>query len=170
MPKWRYIILSVAVLMSLSVGRAVAQESVAQPRCPITHQDRSLLLSDQRPRATSDRRVPYGIEPERTTLSPLYHLTSGALWFWENLVAADVASPGGYATTNVDYFKRLVAEYGPIEAFIYGIDRAMRNTKIGRYTLPKNERGLVEDDVARYRPMSHAVEGGGHKQPNEQKR
>lgn len=98
-----------------------------------------------------DRYVPYGIEPGRKTLSPLYHLSSGGLWLWENLVAADVCAPGGYTDTNTHYFKALTLEYGTIPALFLGFDRVVRNTKIGRASSPKNSRGLVEDDPKRYR-------------------
>ena len=98
-----------------------------------------------------DRSVPYGIEPGRTTLSPLYHAASGSLWLWENLVAPDVCSPGGYTDTNTAYFKGLVVEYGAVRALFYGLDRMVRNTKIGRHTTPKNQRGLIEDSLERYR-------------------
>lgn len=99
----------------------------------------------------SDRHHPYGIEPGRKTLSPLYHAASGALWVWENHLAPDTTTPGGYTDTNIDYFRDLVAEYGTLPALLYGLDRTVRNTKIGRTTAPKNERGLVGDDPKRYR-------------------
>ena len=98
-----------------------------------------------------DRSVPYGIEQGRKTLSPLYHSASGALWLWENLVAADVCAPGGYTDTNTAYFKGLVVEYGAPLAVIYGLDRMVRNTKIGRHSTPKNNIGLIEDSIERYR-------------------
>lgn len=95
--------------------------------------------------------MPYGIEQGRTTLSPLYHSASGALWLWENLVAADICAPGGYTDTNTAYFKGLVVEYGAPLAVIYGLDRMVRNTKIGRHSAPKNNIGLIEDSIERYR-------------------
>lgn len=101
--------------------------------------------------ATEDREHPYGIEPGRKTLSPIYHLSSSALWLWENFIAPDVCTPGGYTDTNTHYFKSLTLEYGSLGAFFLGFDRAVRNTRIGRVSTPKNERGLIEDDPKRYR-------------------
>lgn len=101
--------------------------------------------------AAEDRDVAYGIEPGRKTISPLYHLTSGGLWLWENFVAAEVCAPGGYTDTNTHYFKLLTMEYGTLPAFFLGFDRVVRNTKIGRVSSPKNGRGLIEDDPKRYR-------------------
>ncbi len=98
-----------------------------------------------------DRSVPYGIEPGRKTLSPLYHGASGALWLWENMVAPDVCAPGGYTDTNTAYFKALVMEYGALPSIIYGFDRIVRNTKVGRMSTPTNPLGLIEDDPKRYR-------------------
>lgn len=98
-----------------------------------------------------DREVAYGIEPGRKSLSPIYHLTSSALWLWENHIAAEVCAPGGYSDTNTHYFKSLTLEYGTLRAFFLGFDRVVRNTKIGRVSTPKNERGLITDDPKRYR-------------------
>ena len=101
--------------------------------------------------AKEDRHYPYGIHPERRTLSPLYHLTSAGMYVWQNSIAPEVANPGGYTDTNEEYFKALVEEYGSIRALFYSFDRLVRNTRIGRYTTPKNKQGLVEDSVQRYR-------------------
>lgn len=100
---------------------------------------------------TEDPEVPYGIEPGRRPLSPLYHLTSSALWLWENLIAPDVCAPGGYSDSNTHYFKALTIEYGALGALFLGPDRVIRNTRIGRATTPKNGRGLITDDPKRYR-------------------
>lgn len=124
---------------------------VASPSLWAQQSDLDLLRQHRFEAPREDRSVPYGIEPGRTTLSPLYHAASGTLWLWENLVAPDVCSPGGYTDTNTDYFKGLVAEYGAVRAFFYGWDRMVRNTKIGRHTTPKNQRGLIEDSTDRYR-------------------
>ena len=113
--------------------------------------DKELLRKAEFAAPREDRSVPYGIEQGRTTLSPLYHGASGALWLWENLVAADVCAPGGYTDTNTSYFKVLVVEYGAIRGVIYGFDRMVRNTKIGRHSTPKNNIGLIEDTTDRYR-------------------
>ena len=113
--------------------------------------DLELLRGAQFEPPREDRSVPYGIEPGRKTLSPLYHGASSALWLWENLVAPDVCAPGGYTDTNTTYFKALVLEYGALPAVIYGLDRTVRNTKIGRHSSPTNSRGLIEDNPKRYR-------------------
>ena len=113
--------------------------------------DLELLRRAQFEPPREDRSVPYGIEPGRKTLSPLYHGASSALWLWENLVAPDVCAPGGYTDTNTAYFKALVLEYGALPAVIYGLDRTVRNTKIGRHSSPTNSRGLIEDNPKRYR-------------------
>lgn len=113
--------------------------------------DKALLREAQFSAPAKRHSVPYGIEPGRKTLSPLYHGTSGALWLWENLVAPDICTYGGYTDTNTAYFKALVGEYGALRAFFYGLDRTVRNTKIGRTSSPTNERGLIEDSVERYR-------------------
>lgn len=94
--------------------------------------------------------VKYGLVEGRKTLSPLYHLTSSVLYVWESVVAPELASQGGYTDSNADYFKALVGEYGGFRAFFYTFDRLVRNTRVGRHTAPKNEKGLVEDDVKRY--------------------
>lgn len=98
-----------------------------------------------------DPDVPYGLEPGRESLSPLYHLTSGGLWLWENLVAPDVCSPGGYSDSNTHYFKALTIEYGALGALFLAPDRILRNTRIGRVSTPKDRRGLIVDDPKRYR-------------------
>lgn len=113
--------------------------------------DKELLREAQFTPPREDRSVPYGIEQGRTTISPLYHGASSALWLWENLVAPDVCAPGGYTDTNTAYFKSLVSEYGGIRGIIYGVDRMVRNTKIGRHSAPVNDVGLIEDTVDRYR-------------------
>lgn len=95
---------------------------------------------------------PYGIEPGRSTLSPLYHAASGCLWLWENVCASELCAPGGYEQSNTDYFKALVVEYGPLRAVVYGVDRMMRNTRIGRASTPTQPNGLIADDPKRYRP------------------
>lgn len=98
-----------------------------------------------------DRTVEYGILPEHTTISPLYHLASGAMWLWENYIAPDVCSPGGYTDTNTAYFKSLVEEYGSFATLFLSFDRIVRNTRIGRHSAPTNNLGLIEDDPKRYR-------------------
>lgn len=135
----------------LFVGFVAEAQEVAGVREVVPEGDRALLLDGAKQSDKASTKVPYGIEPGRKTFSPIYHLTSSLLWLWEAGLAADVASPGGYATLNTDYYKALVAEYGYIGGVIYGIDRTMRNTKIGRHTQPKNAIGLVEDDVWRYK-------------------
>ncbi len=137
LPHKVFILVTLSLLGALS---AKAQKS-----------DLELLRGAQFEAPREDRSVPYGIEPGRKTLSPLYHGASGALWLWENLVAPDVCAPGGYTDTNTAYFKALVLEYGALPAVIYGLDRTVRNTKIGRYSSPTNSRGLIEDNPKRYR-------------------
>ncbi len=136
---YRFILLAVAFLVS--------------PLCSLVAQQSDLELLRQKEFAPvrSDRSVEYGIEPSRQTLSPLYHGASGALWLWENLVAPDVCAYGGYTDTNTAYFKGLVVEYGAPLALFYGLDRMVRNTKIGRVSSPTNNRGLIEDTIDRYR-------------------
>ena len=124
---------------------------IASPSLWAQQSDMDLLRQHRFEAPREDRSVSYGIEPGRTTLSPLYHAASGSLWMWENLVAPDVCSPGGYTDTNTAYFKGLVAEYGAVRALFYGLDRMVRNTKIGRHTTPQNQRGLIEDSLDRYR-------------------
>lgn len=98
-----------------------------------------------------DRSVEYGLEPGRETLSPTYHLTSSLLWVWENLVAPDICSPGGYTDTNTHYLKALWGEYGGLGALLLYSDRIVRNTRIGRASSPTNNLGLIKDDPKRYR-------------------
>ena len=136
---YRFILLVVAFL-TLPHLSLVAQQS-----------DLELLRQKEFAPVREDRSVEYGIDPARQTLSPLYHGASGALWLWENLVAPDICAPGGYTDTNTAYFKALVKEYGGIMAVIYGLDRTVRNTKIGRVGSPTNPKGLIEDSVDRYR-------------------
>ena len=66
-------------------------------------------------------------------------------------LAPDVAAPGGYSDTNANYFKALVEEYGLLRALFLFPDRIVRNTKIGRASSPKNERGLIDDNPKCYR-------------------
>ncbi len=114
--------------------------------------DVELLREGSRRKEIKERKkVPYGILEDYSCLSPLYHSASGAMWLWENYVAPEICAPGGYTDTNTAYFKKLVEEYGSPMAIIYGLDRAVRNTKIGRATAPTNSRGLIEDDPKRYR-------------------
>lgn len=123
----------------------------ATPSLMAQKSDKELLRGAQFEAPRGDRHTPYGIEPGRKTLSPLYHGASGALWLWENLVAPDVCASGGYTDTNTDYFKALVREYGALPAIIYGFDRMVRNTKIGRMSQPTNNQGLIEDNPTIYR-------------------
>lgn len=113
--------------------------------------DVELLREVQFEGPREDRSVEYGLEPGRKTLSPTYHLTSSLLWAWENLLAADVCTPGGYSDTNTHFFKRLVEEYGLLGALFLYPDRILRNTRIGRVSSPTNPLGLIEDDAKRYR-------------------
>lgn len=111
-----------------------------------------LLRAGSKRKGTKERKeVPYGILEDYHSISPLYHSASGAMWLWENYIAPEVCAPGGYTDTNTAYFKKLVEEYGSPMAIIYGLDRAVRNTKIGRVGVPTNSRGLIEDDPKRYR-------------------
>jgi hypothetical protein len=114
--------------------------------------DMDLLREGGKHKAPRERKaVPYGIVEGHTTISPLYHSASGAMWIWENYIYPEICTPGGYTDTNTAYFKELVKEYGSPMAIIYGLDRAVRNTKIGRISTPTNSRGLIEDDPKRYR-------------------
>ena len=114
--------------------------------------DMDLLREGGKQRATRERReIPYGIVEGSTCFSPLYHSASGAMWIWENYIYPEICAPGGYTDTNTTYFKELVKEYGSPMAIIYGLDRAVRNTKIGRVSTPTNSQGLIEDDPKRYR-------------------
>ncbi len=132
--------LLVLLLMVGWCGVATAQRS-----------DLELLREAHFEAPADDPEVAYGIEPGRKTLSPLYHLTSGGLWLWENLVAPDVCSPGGYSDSNTHYFKALTIEYGALGALFLAPDRILRNTRIGRVSTPKDRRGLIVDDPKRYR-------------------
>ena len=143
MIKPTHILLAIACATLLSLTHSFAQEG---PKS-----DRELMCSVEFKQAKEDRHYPYGIHPERRTLSPLYHLTSAGMYMWQNSIAPEVANPGGYTDTNEEYFKALVEEYGGIRALFYSFDRLVRNTRIGRYTTPKNKQGLVEDSVQRYR-------------------
>lgn len=114
--------------------------------------DKELLrTAHSTPRTPTTKEVVYGIEPECETFSPLYHVTSSALWLWESYIAPEVCAPGGYTDSNTDYFKSLWREYGPLRALLFGFDRLTRNTKIGRVTTPTNPQGLIEDNPQRYR-------------------
>ena len=114
--------------------------------------DVELLREGSKRKEVGERKeVPYGILKEHSCLSPLYHSASGAMWLWENYIAPEVCAPGGYTESNTAYFKKLVEEYGSPMAIIYGLDRAVRNTQIGRVSAPTNSRGLIEDDPKRYR-------------------
>lgn len=114
--------------------------------------DKELLrTAHSAPRTPTTKEVVYGIEPERETISPLYHVTSSALWLWESYIAPEVCAPSGYTDSNTDYFKSLWCEYGPLRALLFGFDRLTRNTKIGRVTTPTNPQGLIEDNPQRYR-------------------
>lgn len=141
-----------AVLLSLSPARAQEQGSDRGLVCAQEQRrsDRELLRSVEFEGAREDRHHSYGLVEGRKTISPLYHLASAGLYVWQNAVAPEVASPGGYADTNGDYFKALVGEYGGVRAVVYSLDRLVRNTRIGRHTTPKNERGVIEDSVERY--------------------
>jgi hypothetical protein len=116
-----------------------------------SHSDMELLRSAEFEGPRSDRSEPYGLVEGRQTLSPAYHATSALWWVWQNGVAPDVAAPGGYSDTNANYFKALVEEYGLLRALFLYPDRIVRNTKIGRASSPKNERGLIDDNPKRYR-------------------
>lgn len=113
--------------------------------------DMELLRSAEFEGPRSDREEPYGLVEGKATLSPAYHATSALWWVWQNGIAPDVASPGGYSDTNANYFKALVAEYGLLRALFLYPDRIVRNTKVGRVSSPKNSRGLIDDDPKRYR-------------------
>lgn len=143
MTKPTHIFLAIVCTTLLSLTLSSAQEA---PKS-----DRELLRSVEFEGARRDRHYPYGLQPDRRTLSPLYHLTSAGLYVWQNEIAPEVVGPGGYTDTNEEYFKALVEEYGGIRALFYSFDRLVRNTRIGRHTTPKNKQGLVEDSVQRYR-------------------
>lgn len=141
------------LLAVLAGGRLCAQEIGAAVEVRgVPESELELLRSAEfaPPRRTPAK--PYGIEPGRKTLSPLYHLTSGVMWVWENYVAPDVSSPGGYRDTNTDYFRALVVEYGGVAAIVCAADRVVRNTRIGRASTPTQPDGLITDDPKRYRP------------------
>lgn len=129
-----------AALLLLSPLYAAAQKS-----------DIELLREAQFEAPRKDRSVEYGLEPGRKTLSPTYHLASSLMWLWENQIAPDICSPGGYTDTNTHYFKSLVGEYGGVGALFLSFDRIVRNTRIGRATAPQNSVGLIEDNPKRYR-------------------
>lgn len=113
------------------------------------------LLRAQKPTVDSAApHSPYGLQPGKQTISPLYHLFSATFYVWQNDLAPDVATSGGYAVSNPDYFKELYDRYGLFRSFFYGVDRAVRNTKIGRvgydemFLLDNN--GLILDNTERY--------------------
>lgn len=125
---------------------------VAQEVCPA---DMELLREVEFDEPKERPVQPYGITPGRRTLSPLYHVASAGMYVWENVLAPEVSTRGGYSDTNESYFKALVAEYGWLRAVIYSFDRVVRNTRIGRHTTPTNDRGLIDDSVERYRFREH---------------
>ena len=143
MIKPSHILLATVCATLLSLAPCFAQEG------PQSDRERLRSVEFEGPR--EDGHYPYGLQPNRHTLSPLYHLTSAGLYVWQNDIAPEVTTRGGYADTNEEYFKALVEEYGGVRAFFYSFDRLVRNTRIGRHTSPKNKRGLVEDRVERYR-------------------
>lgn len=143
MIKPTHILLAIACATLLSLPHSTAQE--------VSKSDRELLRSVEFEGVREDRLYPYGLQPNRHTLSPLYHLTSAGLYVWQNGIAPEVSTRGGYTDTNEEYFKALVEEYGGVRAFFFSFDRLVRNTRIGRHTAPKNKQGLVEDSVQRYR-------------------
>ncbi len=115
------------------------------------HSDMELLRAASFEEPRSDRYEPYGLVEGRQTLSPTYHAISSLWWVWQNGVAPEVASPGGYSDSNANYFKALVEEYGLLRAIFLYPDRIVRNTKIGRATTPTNPKGLIDDNPKRYR-------------------
>ena len=129
----------VALLVTFATPSLMAQKS-----------DKELLRGAQFEAPRGDRHTPYGIEPGRKTLSPLYHIVSSALWVWEQYVAPEVCAPGGYTDSNTAYYKSLWREYGPLLALPMGFDRMVRNTKIGRASTPTNKQGLIDDNPKRY--------------------
>lgn len=146
---------SVSAQQQPSVGaQKVAQE--------LPQSDNELLHSAEFATTRHDKHYPYGLRPDHKTISPIYHLTSAGLYVWQNHLAPELVSGGGYTETNGEYFKALVAEHGGVKAFFLYFDRLVRNTRIGRHTTPKNERGLIEDSPQRYSPNSYI-----HKQSKE---
>ena len=140
--------------MRLWAKIAVLWVALVGGACGCFAQSRSemeLLRSAEFAGPRSDRKEPYGLVDGKATLSPAYHATSALWWVWQNGIAPDVASPGGYSDTNTNYFKALVDEYGLLRAFFVYPDRIVRNTKVGRVSTPKNPRGLIDDDPKRYR-------------------
>ena len=135
MIKPTHILLAIACATLLSLPHSTAQE--------VSKSDRELLRSVEFEGVREDRLYPYGLQPNRRTASPLYHLTSAGLYVWQNSIAPEVSTRGGYTDTN--------EEYGGVRAFFFSFDRLVRNTRIGRHTAPKNKQGLVEDSVQRYR-------------------
>ena len=134
----------IAVLWVALVGATCG--ALAQSRSDI-----ELLRSAEFDGPRGDRVEPYGVVEGKMTLSPAYHATSAVWWVWQNAIAPDVASPGGYSDTNANYFKALVGEYGLLRALFLFPDRIVRNTKVGRVSTPKNSRGIIDDDPKRYR-------------------
>jgi hypothetical protein len=122
------------------------------PLCALGQQsDKELLREATFAAPKEDRTVEYGMIPDHSTFSPRYHLASGAMWLWENQIAPEVCSPGGYTESNTAYFKALVEEYGSFATLFLSFDRIVRNTRIGRHSTPTNNLGLIEDDPKRYR-------------------
>lgn len=140
MRRWAKIVVAVVAFVGTTC------ESYAQ-----SHSDMELLRSATFEQPRSDRYEPYGLVEGRQTLSPTYHAFSSLWWVWQNGVAPEVASPGGYSDSNANYFKALVEEYGLLRALILYPDRIVRNTKIGRATTPTNPKGLIDDNPKRYR-------------------
>ncbi|MDY3979935.1 MAG: hypothetical protein SOZ00_07930 [Tidjanibacter sp.] len=136
---------SLMLLAAVAVGvtTAAAQRS-----------DLELLRGQQNSSEAVAERSPYGLQPGKQTISPLYHLFSATFYLWQNDVAPDVATRGGYALSNPDYFKALYGRYGLFRSFFYGVDRAVRNTKIGRVgyneTFLLDNSGMIVDEVERY--------------------
>ncbi len=112
--------------------------------------DRELLRNASFDKTPPARHYAYGLEHGRRTASPFYHIFSATLYVWQNYAAPELAATGGYYPSNPEYFKRLTADYGLFPSIFYGIDRSVRNTKIGRATTPKDADGLIRDDTKRY--------------------
>lgn len=147
---------SFVVTIALAVSALLLPLSAVAEERPKS--DKELLRETQFAGPREDRHFDYGLRPNHKTLSPTYHITSAGLYVWQNGLAPDVVTPGGYTETNADYFKQLVCEYGLIGAVVLQCDRLVRNTRIGRQTTPKNQRGLIEDSPKRYRPMERTTD------------
>ena len=140
MSRWAKIVVAVVALVGATCG------CYAQSRG-----DMEILRSAQFEEPRNDRHQPYGVDRGRQTLSPTYHAISSIWWVWQNALAPEVASPGGYAESNANYFKLLVEEYGLLRAIVLFPDRIVRNTKVGRSTTPTGDDGLIYDSPKRYR-------------------